>query len=118
MWPFACSVWHNQGSSAPQKSMMCHARLKSAVLDVQWTTDGERVLSTFPDKSVRTYNFAQQWLTCTVHARARDAMLHCAGHKNAVLEVQWTTVGEWMLSASPDKSVRGWHLAETAAHIS
>ena len=31
-----------------------------------------------------------------------------AGHKNAVLEVHWTTDGERILSASPDKSVRAW----------
>lgn len=29
--------------------------------------------------------------------------VQCAGHKNAVLEVQWTTDGERVLSASPDK---------------
>ena len=36
---------------------------------------------------------------------------HCTGHKNAVLEVQWTTDGERVLSASPDKSVRAWDAA-------
>ena len=34
--------------------------------------------------------------------------LPTAGHKNAVLEVHWTTDGERILSASPDKSVRAW----------
>ena len=41
----------------------------------------------------------------------RGAALRCAGHKNAVLEVQWTTDGERVLSASPDKSVRAWDAA-------
>ena len=34
-----------------------------------------------------------------------------AGHKNAVLELQWTTDGERILSASPDKSARVWDSA-------
>ena len=37
-----------------------------------------------------------------------QATLPTAGHKNAVLEVHWTTDGERILSASPDKSVRAW----------
>ncbi len=32
----------------------------------------------------------------------------CAGHKNAVLELHWTSDGERIVSASPDKSVRAW----------
>ena len=32
----------------------------------------------------------------------------CAGHKNAVLELHWTTDGERLVSASPDKTVRAW----------
>lgn len=35
-------------------------------------------------------------------------MVSFAGHKNAVLEVQWTSDGERILSASPDKTVRAW----------
>jgi Prp8 binding protein len=34
-----------------------------------------------------------------------------AGHKNAVLELHWTSDGERLLSASPDKSVRAWDAA-------
>lgn len=34
-----------------------------------------------------------------------------AGHKNAVLELHWTSDGERLLSASPDKSVRCWDAA-------
>ena len=34
-----------------------------------------------------------------------------AGHKNAVLELHWTSDGERILSASPDKSVRAWDVA-------
>ena len=32
----------------------------------------------------------------------------CAGHKNAVLELHWTTDGERIITASPDRSVRAW----------
>ena len=34
-----------------------------------------------------------------------------AGHKNAVLELHWTSDGERVLSASPDKTVRAWDAA-------
>ena len=44
-------------------------------------------------------------------------MLGRAGHKNAVLEVQWTTDGERVLSASPDRSVRAWD-ATTGEQVS
>lgn len=37
--------------------------------------------------------------------------MHCAGHKNAVLELHWTSDGEHIVSASPDKSVRAWDAA-------
>ena len=37
-----------------------------------------------------------------------------SGHKNAVLELHWTTDGEKLLSASPDKSVRAWDAATGA----
>ena len=30
------------------------------------------------------------------------------GHKNAILELHWTTDGERIVSASPDKTVRMW----------
>ena len=33
------------------------------------------------------------------------------GHKGAVLELHWTTDGERIASASPDKSVRVWDAA-------
>lgn len=39
-----------------------------------------------------------------------------AGHKNAVLELHWTTDGEKLLSASPDKSLRAWD-AQTGLQI-
>ena len=39
-----------------------------------------------------------------------------AGHKNAIQELHWTTDGEKILSASPDKSVRAWD-ATTGAQI-
>lgn len=34
--------------------------------------------------------------------------MSAAGHKNAVLELHWTSDGERIVSASPDKSVRAW----------
>ena len=34
--------------------------------------------------------------------------MRAAGHKNAVLELHWTSDGERIVSASPDKSVRAW----------
>jgi Prp8 binding protein len=34
-----------------------------------------------------------------------------AGHKNGILELHWTTDGERIVSASPDKSVRAWDAA-------
>ena len=36
------------------------------------------------------------------------------GHKGAVLELHWTTDGERIASASPDKSVRVWDAATGA----
>lgn len=30
------------------------------------------------------------------------------GHKNAILELHWTTDGERVITASPDKTVRAW----------
>lgn len=40
-----------------------------------------------------------------------------AGHKGAVLELHWTTDGERIASASPDKSVRVWDAA-TGSQVS
>lgn len=34
-----------------------------------------------------------------------------AGHKNAVVELHWTSDGERVITASPDKSVRAWDVA-------
>ncbi len=36
------------------------------------------------------------------------------GHKGAVLELHWTSDGERIASASPDKSVRVWDAATGA----
>ena len=44
-----------------------------------------------------------------------DTDIH-AGHKNSVLELHWTTDGEKIISASPDKSVRAWD-AQTGTQI-
>ncbi len=38
----------------------------------------------------------------------RQMSCMAAGHKNAVLELHWTSDGERIVSASPDKSVRAW----------
>ena len=57
---------------------------------------------------------AENWLLCSGLAPFRfptdmtPRHPPTAGHKNAVLEVHWTTDGERILSASPDKSVRAW----------
>lgn len=32
----------------------------------------------------------------------------CEGHKNAILELHWTTDGERVITASPDKTIRAW----------
>ncbi len=34
-----------------------------------------------------------------------------AGHKNAIVELHWTSDGERIITASPDKSVRAWDVA-------
>ena len=40
---------------------------------------------------------------------ARDYIMDTlAGHKNAILELHWTTDGERLITASPDKTVRAW----------
>jgi Prp8 binding protein len=38
-------------------------------------------------------------------------LVACAGHKNAVVELHWTSDGERVVTASPDKSVRAWDVA-------
>jgi WD40 repeat protein len=43
------------------------------------------------------------WQQCFTASR-----VSAAGHKNAVLELHWTSDGERIVSASPDKSVRAW----------
>ena len=36
------------------------------------------------------------------------SLLVSSGHKNSILELHWTSDGEKIISASPDKSVRAW----------
>lgn len=36
------------------------------------------------------------------------AWIYGTGHKNAILELHWTTDGERVITASPDKTVRAW----------
>ena len=38
-------------------------------------------------------------------------LVACAGHKNAVVELHWTSDGERVVTASPDKTVRAWDVA-------
>lgn len=37
-----------------------------------------------------------------------DNYLVLKGHRNAVLDLCWTTDGQHIISASPDKTVRAW----------
>ncbi len=55
------------------------------------------------------------WLRLCAHTAPALTEAGCpAGHKGAVLELHWTTDGERIASASPDKSVRVWDAATGA----
>uniref|UniRef100_A0A803LYG3 Reverse transcriptase/retrotransposon-derived protein RNase H-like domain-containing protein n=1 Tax=Chenopodium quinoa TaxID=63459 RepID=A0A803LYG3_CHEQI len=51
----------------------------------------------------------------TMKFNRKEQSLH-QGHKNAVLDLHWTTDGTQLVSASPDKTVRAWD-AETGKQI-
>ncbi|KAK9138638.1 hypothetical protein Sjap_009232 [Stephania japonica] len=50
-----------------------------------------------------------------VHGDCKNFMV-LKGHKNAVLDLQWTTDGSQIISASPDKTLRAWDV-ETGKQI-
>jgi Prp8 binding protein len=50
-----------------------------------------------------------------VHGDCKNFMV-LRGHKNAILDLQWTTDGSTLISASPDKTLRAWDV-ETGRQI-
>ncbi|KAK3444238.1 hypothetical protein EUGRSUZ_L00018 [Eucalyptus grandis] len=50
-----------------------------------------------------------------VHGDCKNFMV-LKGHKNAILDLQWTTDGSQIISASPDKTLRAWDV-ETGKQI-
>lgn len=99
-------------------ALRCYPKRVKEMLEVHWITVVS-MCSARPQTTLCTHG-ASHWsvLLAASFVRMLCPSVRCvaqtlcdAGHKNAVLEVQWTTDGERVLSASPDKSVRAWDAA-------
>ena len=136
-WQYVCSTDRNATSAAMQAPSRTSGLLAPIMLltghagevfGVKFSPDGSVLASCSHDKHLFLWNVygecdnfmvlkgiesVHHMLSVSVR-QGHDTMSYTAGHKNAVLDVQWTNDGEKLLSASPDKTVRIWDVATGA----
>ncbi|KAL9659439.1 hypothetical protein QQ045_024245 [Rhodiola kirilowii] len=89
---------------------------QSDIYTMKFNPEGTVIASGSHDREIFPWHVHGECKNLWFFFLKRKNFMVLKGHKNAVLDLQWTTDGSQIISASPDKSLRAWD-AETGKQI-